>query len=147
MTHLNTRRVLIPFPTDDEYAAALPADRDAAEILLACRAAGFPNAVITYPEHGLRRLLHAIQHDSDPTLTAQLDAVDAYTDEANKVLDALNERIPFSDPPAESCGIDWLDSGTQEALVRGDCDLTAQQRDYLEWERETRQTRESDRPQ
>jgi hypothetical protein len=111
MSHLNTRRVFIPFPTDDEYAAALPADRDAAEILLACRAAGFPNAVITYPEHGLRRLLHAIQHDSDPTLTAQLDAVDAYTDEANKVLDALNERVPFAEPPAESCGIDWLDAG------------------------------------
>jgi hypothetical protein len=104
-------------------AASLGYDRDDTEILLACRIAGFANAVITYPEHGLRRLLHAIQHDSDPTLTAQLDAVDAYTDEANKVLDALNERVPFAEPPAESCGIDWLDSGTQGALMFGDCDL------------------------
>jgi hypothetical protein len=111
---MNTRNL-----EEQIIAASLGYDRDAAEILLACRAAGFPNAVITYPEHGLRRLIHAIQHDSDPTLTAQLDAVDAYTDEANKVLDALNERVPFAEPPAETTGIDWLDAGEQADLLLG----------------------------
>jgi hypothetical protein len=115
---MNTRNL-----EEQIIAASLGYDRDDTEILLACRIAGFANAVITYPEHGLRRLLHAIRHDSDPTLTAQLDAVDAYTDEANKVLDALNERVPFAEPPSESCGIDYLDAGERAALDYGDFDL------------------------
>jgi hypothetical protein len=63
------------------------------------------------------------------------------------VIDALNERVPFAEPPAEPTGLEHLFDGEAQDLAYGMFDLTDYQRDYLEWERETRQTRESDRPQ
>jgi hypothetical protein len=56
------------------------------------------------------------------------------------VLDALNERVPFAEPPAESCGIEHLFDGEAQDLAYGTFDLTDYQRDYLEWERDWKDT-------
>jgi hypothetical protein len=141
MSHLNTRNL-----EEQIVAASLGYDRDDTEILLACRIAGFANAVITYPPEllasrrsrflhrlGQIRATHPYAMDEQKRLTESASDCTQLHNDIDNVAAMVRGTIPFwLDEPVDeaeqqaaeiAADTSWLDSGTQAALDYGDFDL------------------------